>query len=99
MRQKNEKSSPDGTTVSTTRVPLRIQSPAQLASGEFIQAKQHIESKLAPHVIEEVKQVGVVMVNQGVRGGQNPVGTAAPEHTPGMEEKRQITGGGGRAAN
>jgi peptidoglycan hydrolase-like protein with peptidoglycan-binding domain len=95
----NEKSSPEAGTNAVARAPLRIQSPTQLASGEFIQAKHNMESKLAPHVIEEVKQVGVVMVNHGVRGGQNPVGTSAPERTPGMEEQRQVTGGGGRGQN
>lgn len=82
---------------SADRAPLRIMSPSQMAQGtapDFARIKQQMESRLPPHVVEEVKQVGVVMINQGVRGGQQALGTGAPERTPGMDEKQAAVGGG-----
>lgn len=79
--------------------PAVVRAPVQAAaqSPEMSRLSQQIEAKLPPHVIEEVKEVGVVMLNQGVKQSQLPGGLAptAPERTPGMEE-RQTNQGGGR---
>lgn len=79
---------------STERAPLRVMSPSQGTSPDFARIKQQMESRLPPHVIEEVKQVGVVMIGNGVRGGQSTPAVGAPERTPGMEERTPAVGGG-----
>lgn len=81
-------------TQNTERAPLRVMSPSQGTSPDFARIKQQMESRLPPHVIEEVKQVGVVMIGNGVRGGQSTPAVGAPERTPGMEERTPAVGGG-----
>lgn len=79
--------------------PIRAPVQAMAQSPEMTRLSQQMETKLPPHVIQEVKEVGVVMLNQGVKQSQLPGGLAptGPERTPGMEE-RQATQGGGRGA-
>ncbi len=81
-------------TPSAERAPLRVMSPSQGVAPDFNRIRAQMESRLPPHVIEEVKQVGVVMIGNGVRGGASAPNAGAPDRTPGMEEKQAAVGGG-----
>lgn len=85
-----------GQAASTERAPLRI-TPAstQGTAPDYGRIRQQMESRLPPHVIEEVKQVGVVMLNNGVQGGRTAPDISAPAPTPGMERQTAIGGGRG----
>lgn len=76
------------------RAPLRIHSPSQGANIDFERIRGQMEARLPAHVIQEVRQVGVVMLHQGVQGGQSTPAPGAPVRTPGMEEKQASVGGG-----
>lgn len=79
---------------SQERAPLRIHSPSQNAAPEFTRIRDQMESRLPPHIIQEVKQVGVVMLDNGVQGGQSTPAVSAPTQTPGMDMRQQAVGGG-----
>ncbi len=79
------------------RAALRINSPTQGSAPDFDRIRSQMESRLPPHVIQEVRQVGVVMLNNGVQGGQSMNAPGSPGQTPGMEQ-RQAAVGGGRGA-
>lgn len=67
------------------------------ANPELTRISQQMESRLSPHVIQEVRQVGVVMMQSGVQQSQMPgglTGPSGPERTPGMEERQAAQGGG-----
>lgn len=60
---------------------------SSLSSPDFQRIRMQIESRLSPPVIQEVKQVGVVMMEHGVNPARMPPSIEAPAQTPNTPER------------
>lgn len=66
-----------------------------LTTPDFNRIRMQMEARLSPPVIQEVKQVGVVMMENGVNPARMPPSIEAPSQTPNTPER---AAGAGRVA-
>jgi hypothetical protein len=74
----------------------RQQEQGQRASihPDFERIRGQMEARLPKHVIEEVRQVGVVMANSGMQQSRMQAGVEAPAQTPEAAKPERAVGGG-----
>lgn len=70
----------------------------ELTTPDFNRIRMQMEARLSPPVIQEVKQVGVVMMENGVNPARMPPSIEAPSQTPNTPERAAGAAGAARGA-
>lgn len=74
--------------------PAQGRGLGQSMHPDFERIRGQMEARLPAHVIQEVRQVGVVMVGAGLQQSRMPASVEGPSQTPDVPKTERAVGGG-----